>query len=66
MGFKSEVNILPNKKKMGRPTDSPKTTQFSVRFDKKTIEILDEFCYQEKISRPEGVRRAVRKLREQK
>ena len=24
---------MPEKKKMGRPTDSPKTTQFSVRFD---------------------------------
>lgn len=66
MGFKSEVKILPNKKKMGRPTDSPKTTQFSVRFDDETINILDRYCNQENISRPEGVRRAVRKLEEQK
>lgn len=67
MGFKSEVNILPNKKKMGRPTDSPKTTQFSVRFDSETIKILDEYCNQNGgIARPEGVRRAVRKLKEQK
>lgn len=66
MSFKSEVNALSNKKKMGRPTDSPKTTQFSVRFDKQTIEILDEYCNQENVSRPEGVRRAVRKLKEQK
>lgn len=67
MGFKSEVmNKLPNKKKMGRPTDSPKTIQFSVRFDNETINILDEYCQQENISRPEGVRRAVRKLKEQK
>lgn len=50
---------------MGRPTDAPKTTQFSVRFDEETIEILDEYCNQEKISRPEGVRRAVRKLKKQ-
>lgn len=66
MGFKSEVKSLPNKKKMGRPTDSPKTTQFSIRFDEETIEILDAYCNQEKVSRPEGVRRAVRKLRKQK
>lgn len=66
MGFKSEVNKLPNRKKMGRPTDSPKTTQFSVRFDNETIEILDNYCNQEGINRPEGVRRAVRKLKEQK
>ena len=51
---------------MGRPTDSPKTTQFSVRFDEETIEILDEYCNQENVSRPEGVRRAVRKLKKQK
>lgn len=51
---------------MGRPTDSPKTTQFSVRFDEKTIETLDNYCKQENISRPEGVRRAVRKLKEQR
>ena len=50
---------------MGRPTDSPKTTQFSVRFDEETIEILDEYCNQENVSRPEGVRRAVRKLKKQ-
>lgn len=65
MGFKSEVNTLPCKKKMGRPTDSPKTTQFSVRFDEKTIKILDEYCNKENINRPEGVRRAVRKLKKQ-
>lgn len=65
MGFKSEVKIVPDKKKMGRPTDSPKTTQFSVRFDEETIEILDEYCNQENVSRPEGVRRAVRKLKKQ-
>lgn len=63
MGFKSEVKSLPNKRKMGRPTDSPKTTQFSVRFDNETIEILDDYCNQENVSRPEGVRRAVRKLK---
>ena len=51
---------------MGRPTDSPKTTQFSVRFDNETINILDEYCNHENISRPEGVRRAVRKLKTQK
>lgn len=51
-------------KKMGRPTDSPKNTQFSVRFDDETLNILDEYCEKEKISRPQGVRQAVRKLKE--
>ncbi len=64
MGFKSEVNKMPEKKKMGRPTTSPKTTQFSVRFDNDTLNILDEYCEKEKLSRPEGVRIAVRNLKE--
>ena len=55
---------MPDQKKMGRPTVSPKTTQFSIRFDENTLSILDKYCNKEKISRPEGVRRAVRKLNE--
>lgn len=55
----------PTRRKMGRPADSPKTTKFSVRFDEETIEILDEYCNQENVSRPEGVSRAVRKLKKQ-
>lgn len=51
-------------KKMGRPTDNPKTTQFSVRFDNETLEILDKYCEKNSITRPEGVRKAVRNLKE--
>lgn len=54
---------MPDKKKMGRPTDNPKQTQFSVRFDEETLNILDGYCKEERVSRPEGVRRAVRKLK---
>lgn len=54
---------MPDKKKMGRPTTSPKTTQFSVRFDNDTLDILDKYCEKEKLSRPEGIRIAVRKLK---
>ncbi len=50
-------------KKMGRPTDSPKQVQIAIRFDSETLKILDEFCEIEKISRAEGIRRAVRKLK---
>ncbi len=50
-------------KKMGRPTDSPKQIQIAVRFDSETLQILDEYCDKEKISRAEGTRRAVRKLK---
>ena len=49
---------------MGRPTDEPKQTQIAIRFDVETLKILDIFCEKEKIGRAEGVRRAVRKLKE--
>lgn len=65
MGFKSEVKQMPEKKRMGRPTDSPKTTQFSVRFDDETLQILDDYCKRKKCSRPQGVRIAVKKLKEE-
>ena len=51
---------------MGRPTDSPKTVQLGIRFDAPTSEILDTFCKQEKVSRAEGVRIAVRRLKNEK
>jgi metal-responsive CopG/Arc/MetJ family transcriptional regulator len=51
-----------DKNKIGRPTDKPKTTQLAIRFDKETLQILDEYCSLKKISRAEGVRKAVRTL----
>lgn len=47
---------------MGRPTDAVKQTQLGIRFDEKTLAILDRFCEKEKISRAEGVRKAVKRL----
>lgn len=48
--------------KMGRPTDNPKQTQLGIRFDEETLQILDDYCEEKKITRAEGVRVAVRKL----
>ena len=64
MGFKSEVKNVPQKRKMGRPTENPKTVQFSIRFDEHTLNILDKFCKENNMTRPQGVREAVRKLKE--
>lgn len=50
-------------KKMGRPTDAVKATQIAVRLDDKTLQILDDYCAEKNVSRAEGVRRAVRKLK---
>lgn len=52
--------------KMGRPTDSPKIVQLGIRFDAETLQTLDEFCDKKKISRAEGVRIAVKKLKKEK
>jgi len=57
---------LQGKKKMGRPTDNPKPTQIAVRFDNDTLAILDRFCNAEKVSRAEGIRKAVRRLEKKK
>ena len=46
----------------GRPTDAPKRVQITIRFDEKTLAILDRFCKREGIGRAEGVRRAVAEL----
>lgn len=48
---------------MGRPTDNPKGTQIAVRLDTQTLEILDTYCEREKVTRAEGVRVAIRKLK---
>lgn len=48
---------------MGRPTDSLKSKQFSVRFDEETLGILDYYCKENSVSRPDGIRKAVRKLK---
>ena len=57
---------MPSKNKIGRPTDNPKTVQFSVRFDKETLDILDIFCTENNLTRPEGIRIAVKMLKEKK
>lgn len=56
---------MPEKKKLGRPTDSPKTCQFSIRFDNETLSILDDYCQSKNLTRPQGVREAVRKLKKE-
>lgn len=49
-------------KKMGRPTDRLKSTQFAIRFDDDTLRILDDYCMRMDKSRTEAVRIAERNL----
>lgn len=46
-------------KKMGRPTDSPKTFMLRVKMDKETLAKLDACCEMEKTNRSEFVRRSI-------
>jgi len=49
-------------KKLGRPTNNPKSIKLSVRMDEKTLEILDQYCHKESVTRMEGIRRGIQRL----
>ena len=49
-------------KKMGRPTDNPKTVVLKVYFDKETAEKLDECIEELEVSKSEVVRRGIHKV----
>ena len=59
LGYKSEVNALPEKKKMGRPTDNPKSTSIHVRLDYECVDIIEKYTAQEKVGRAEAIRRGI-------
>jgi hypothetical protein len=48
---------------MGRPTNSLKSLQVTARLDTETSFILNTYCKQEKISDSEGVRRGIKRLK---
>lgn len=48
----------------GRPKSyNPKSHSLHVRLDDEYIKILDEYCSQRKITRAEGIRKGIEKLR---
>nr|QGT51124.1 hypothetical protein Firmicute1046_2000 [uncultured Firmicutes bacterium] len=50
---------MAEKKKLGRPTDSPKTFMLRVKMDKQTLENLDYCCKHYQLNRSEFVRRNI-------
>lgn len=50
-------------RKVGRPTDNPKSKPTHVRLDAECKEILEKYCKQEAVSEAEGIRRGIKKLR---
>ena len=59
-----EVNCLT--KKLGRPTDNPKPHKLTVRLDDRGLEILDNYCRKNNITRMEGIRQGIYKLDDEK
>lgn len=51
-------------KKIGRPTDNPKSSSIHIRIDNESMDILDKYSIQENITKTEGVRRGIQKLKE--
>ena len=50
---------------MGRPTDNPKPYQIVTRLDEETKNILDDYCFKNQVSRNEGVRTGIKKLKDE-
>ena len=57
---------MTEKKKMGRPTDDPKPHKITARLNDEGLKILDDYCERKNIRRPEGIRRAVARLKDEK
>lgn len=48
--------------KLGRPTSNPKGASQHIRLDSRSMEILESYVLQEKVSRAEAIRRGILKL----
>ncbi|EDS73010.1 Ribbon-helix-helix protein, CopG family [Anaerofustis stercorihominis DSM 17244] len=49
--------------KIGRPTDNPKDKErLTVRLDKKSSDILNEYCKQENVNKGQAIRNGIKKL----
>lgn len=67
MSAKRRCDSLSDKKKIGRPfSDNPKSVKLTVRIDNSEAETLDDYCARKEISRAEGVREAIRDLKQKK
>ena len=51
-------------KKIGRPTNNPKPTKLTIRVDDEAISILDEYCEINGLSRAQGVRIGIKRLKD--
>lgn len=54
---------MPEKKKLGRPTDSPKRHEIKVRLDDATLGVLDDYCKRNDTTRVQGIRDGINSLK---
>ena len=56
---------MSDKKKMGRPfSDNPKSTKLAIRINAEETKTLDDYCKKNKVSRSDGVREGIRRLKD--
>lgn len=53
-------------KKMGRPTDNPKSHKVSIRINDTENQILENYCVKENVSKSEAISRGIRGLEQKK
>jgi len=51
-------------RKLGRPTDDPKTIRLDIRISEKDAKILDDYCKRTGKRRPEAIRDGIRLLKD--
>lgn len=51
-------------KKIGRPTNEPKSYRITVRIDEESKKILDEYCLKKEIKQAEAIRAGIKKLKD--
>ncbi len=57
---------MPEKHR-GRPaTDNPKTMRVDVRLTEEELKVLDKYCKQKGVSRPQGLRDGIKALNAEK
>lgn len=62
---RQKAGDLVSDKKIGRPTNNPKTERITVRLDSESTDILNKYCKQENIAeRAEAIRRGIKKLKD--
>lgn len=50
--------------KLGRPTSNPKEERITVRLDKESSGILNDYCEQQDIGKAEAIRQGIKKLKD--